>query len=90
MVNSNWFMQSSIFLKLRVGCINKKCRIAETGGNTMDTIQKWIGTESYRIANQALSNILKNIENPTYNQLMEILDCMREISGDYFVFSPQK
>lgn len=40
--------------------------------NDMD--DKWFGTLEYRIAADALSRIAENLENPTYAQVVQVLE----------------
>ena len=53
--------------------------------NDMD--DKWFGTVEYRIAADALSRIAENLENPTYAQVVQVLECMRDLAGEFCVFA---
>ncbi len=48
---------------------------------------KWFGTLEYRIAANALSSIVSNLENPTYAQVVRVLECMRDLAGDCCIFT---
>lgn len=45
----------------------------------MSAIQKWFGTDTYRWATKALGVILQECQNPSYKQVIEVLECMREL-----------
>lgn len=48
---------------------------------------KWFGTLEYRIAADALSRIAENLENPTYAQVVQVLECMRDLAGEFCAFT---
>lgn len=48
---------------------------------------KWFGTPEYRIAAAALDSIVSDLENPTYAQVVQVLECMRDLAGDRCIFT---
>lgn len=48
--------------------------------------QKWLGTETYRASKEALGAIVAKFKNPTYAQIEDVLECMRDLAKDYCVF----
>lgn len=55
----------------------------------MSAITDWISKPEYPAAAAALEAIANHIENPTYTQLIEVLECMQDLAGEYCVFSDQ-
>lgn len=51
---------------------------------------KWFGTPKYEIAMHALEVIAQEIENPTYAQIMEVFECMRDSVAELCVLTVQK
>lgn len=43
---------------------------------------KWFGTPEYRIAGAALDSIVSDLENPTYAQVVQVLECMRDLAKE--------
>lgn len=48
---------------------------------------KWFGRPEYRIAAESLSRIAEKLENPTYAQVVQVLECMRDLAGEFCAFT---
>lgn len=56
----------------------------------MDYMEKWCGTVAYSPAVRALEVIADEIPNPSYKQITEVLECMRDISATESILTTQK
>lgn len=56
----------------------------------MDPYEKWQFTDAFEPAAKALDAIIKEMKNPTYAQVEEVLDCMRDFAKHFCAFTIQK
>lgn len=56
----------------------------------MNPYEKWQCTDTFKPAAKALDAIIEEMKNPTYAQVSEVLDCMRDFAEYFCVFTFQK